>query len=60
MLKKENQSFFFFGNNLMGLSSAQQTQGGTTSCQCKSDDLFAPLKIKMKVLKKIKKRMGLG
>lgn len=31
------------------------------NCHCKkSDTLFSPIKSKMKVLKKIKKRMGLG
>lgn len=30
-------------------------------CHCrKSENLFSPIKSKMKVLKKIKKRMGLG
>lgn len=32
----------------------------TATCQCKNDNLFSPIKSKMKVLKKIKRRMGLG
>lgn len=43
----------------MGLSSVQQQQPGF-ACNCKSEDIFAPIKSKMKVLKKIKKRIGLG
>lgn len=30
------------------------------TCHCKDENLFSPLKSKMKVLKKIKRRMGLG
>ena len=54
----------------MGVSSKSEVCGNL--CQCKvnynnsnsdkvtSDNLFSPIKNKMKVLKKIKKRMGLG
>jgi hypothetical protein len=52
----------------MGVSSKPELCGNL--CQCKvnynnsnkvtSDNLFSPIKNKMKVLKKIKKRMGLG
>ena len=54
----------------MGVSSKTEVCGNL--CQCKvnydnkssskvsSDNLFSPIKNKMKVLKKIKKRMGLG
>lgn len=37
--------------------------GGAVEPSCKkpsSDNIFSPIKNKMKVLKKIKKRMGLG
>lgn len=44
----------------MGLSSVQQQQQPGFACNCKSEDIFAPIKSKMKVLKKIKKRIGLG
>lgn len=54
----------------MGLSSAQKLKqkqqqhlsehNSDTPCQCKNENLFSPIKSKMKVLKKIKRRMGLG
>lgn len=52
----------------MGVNSKSDVVCGS-QCQCNSnykkdkvlsDNLFAPIKNKMKVLKKIKKRMGLG
>lgn len=52
----------------MGVNSKSEVVCGN-QCQCNSnykkdkvlsDNLFAPIKNKMKVLKKIKKRMGLG
>ena len=52
----------------MGVNSKSEVVCGN-KCQCNSnykkdkvlsDNLFAPIKNKMKVLKKIKKRMGLG
>lgn len=52
----------------MGVSSKAEVCGNL--CQCgnnsnnakisSSDNIFSPIKNKMKVLKKIKKRMGLG
>lgn len=42
----------------MGLSNVQKQPG--VGCHCKNEDLFAPIKSKMKVLKKIKKQLGLG
>ena len=42
---------------LMGVTGVPGPTGGR--CQC-VDDLFAPIRSKMKVLKKFKKRMGLG
>lgn len=44
----------------MGLSGIQNQQQPGTGCRCKNEDLFAPVKTKMRVLKKIKKRIGLG
>jgi hypothetical protein len=41
----------------MGVLDASGRTGGR--CQC-VDDLLAPIRSKMKVLKKFKKRMGLG
>jgi hypothetical protein len=41
----------------MGVLDATGRTGGR--CQC-VDDLLAPIRSKMKVLKKFKKRMGLG
>lgn len=41
----------------MGVLGAAGPTGGR--CQC-VDDLLAPIRSKMKVLKKFKKRMGLG
>jgi len=41
----------------MGVLGAAGPVGGR--CQC-VDDLLAPIRSKMKVLKKFKKRMGLG
>ena len=55
-------------NSYMGVNSKSEVVCGN-QCQCNSnykkdkvlsDNLFAPIKNKMKVLKKIKKRMGLG
>lgn len=46
----------------MGVSSKNEVCGNL--CQCgnnnKAENIFSPIKNKMKVLKKIKKRMGLG
>jgi hypothetical protein len=49
----------------MGVSSKNEVCGNL--CQCgnnnntkNAENLFSPIKNKMKVLKKIKKRMGLG
>lgn len=53
----------------MGVSSKAEVCGNLCQCQANydnksskasSDNLFSPIKNKMKVLKKIKKRMGLG
>lgn len=54
----------------MGVSSKSEVCGNLCQCQASfdnkssskasSDNLFSPIKNKMKVLKKIKKRMGLG
>lgn len=52
----------------MGVSSKAEVCGNLCQCQhydnsskkVSSDNLFSPIKNKMKVLKKIKKRMGLG
>lgn len=50
----------------MGVSSKSEVCGDSCQCNCNnakinsSDNLFSPIKNKMKVLKKIKKRMGLG
>lgn len=54
----------------MGVSSKSEVCGNLCQCQANydnknsskasSDNLFSPIKNKMKVLKKIKKRMGLG
>lgn len=52
----------------MGLSSVNHHQlSGTTTtsslsqCHCKTEgNIFAPVKSKMKVLKKIKRKIGLG
>lgn len=61
--------------NFMGLSSVNHhyhhQKSGTSASHCHnckgggigggtSDDLFAPIKSKMKVLKKIKRKIGLG
>jgi hypothetical protein len=51
---------------LMGISSQPEICGNFCQCQSnyksktQSDTLFSPIKNKMKVLKKIKKRIGLG
>ena len=44
----------------MGLSSVQQRQQPGFGCSCKSEDVYVPIKSKMRVLKTIKKRIGLG